>query len=323
MNNPTLNGVFLSHIESFIHLKHNLGYKASGTERSLKAFDRFAKSKGVDHISISESLAKEWCTKRKGEANDTWSHRITFLKQFCIYLFNLGFDVYIPQKPPSRRDETFIPYIFTDNEKLAIFNAVDSLRLFDCHMNGTLFIMPALIRMLASTGLRIGEALALKKEDVHLEPGIIIVRKSKNGKERIVPFTSSLSKVITQYLLYRNILPCLKDDLFFIKPNGESAISLSSINYWWHKVLKIAKIPLRGMIPGPRMYDLRHTFCVCSMKKMTQEGKNLYYTLPVLSTYIGHSSIASTDRYVRMTADMYPDLIGKTESICSYIFPRI
>ena len=90
MNKFILQGVFIPYIENFIKLKHNLGYGASSMERSLRAFDRFAKSKGVTRVCIPESLAKEWCAKRKGEANDTWSHRVTFLRQFCIYLFNMG-----------------------------------------------------------------------------------------------------------------------------------------------------------------------------------------------------------------------------------------
>lgn len=322
MNKRILKGVFLPYIENFIELKHNLGYAASSMEVSLRAFDRFAKTKGVDRIFISESLAKEWCAKRKGEANDTWSHRINFLRQFCIYLFNIGFDIYIPQKSPSKHDTNFIPYIYSEEERIAIFNAADSLRLHDRHMNGNLFFIPVLVRLLFATGVRIGEALALKTEDVNLESGFLIVRKSKNGKERIVPFTNSLSRVLTQYVSYRNKLPCIENNKFFIKPNGENCCSLASINYWWHKILAVAKIPRRGMVPGPRLYDVRHSFCIGSMKKMTEEGKDLYYTLPVLSTYIGHSSITSTDRYVRMTSDMYPDLLGKTESIYSYILPK-
>jgi site-specific recombinase XerD len=303
-------------------LKHNLGYAASGMEISLKAFDRFLKSKGIDKICISESLAQEWCAKRKGEANDTWSHRINFLRQFCIYLHNLGFDAYIPQKLPTKKDDIFIPYIYSDEEMFAIFNAADSLRLYDSHMNGLLFIMPTLIRLLFATGLRIGEALALKTEDVNIESNFLIVRKSKNGKERIVPFTNSLSKVFTQYISYKKKLPCIKENYFFIKPNGENCCN-SGVDVWWVKILSIAKVPRRGNEVGPRIQDIRHSFCVKSMKKMTEEGKDLYYTLPILSTYIGHTKLASTDRYVRMTADMYPNLLGKIDSICSYIFPEL
>ena len=255
MNNTVSKGVFYPYIKDFIALKHNLGYRASGMEIILKAFGRFAKLKNVDGISISESLAKEWCSKRKSEANDTWSHRVNFLRQFCVYLFNLGFDVYIPQKLHSKRDSNFIPYIYSAEEINAIFIAADNLCLYDRHMNGLLFIMPALVRLLFATGLRIGEALNLKTDDVNIESGVLIVRKSKNGKERIVPFTNSLSNVLYQYKSYRDKLPCMKSDFFFIKPNGENCLSLCSVNYWWKKILSKAKIPCRGTVIGPRVYD--------------------------------------------------------------------
>lgn len=304
-------------------MKHNLGFVVSNMETSLKAFDRFTKSKGIDHIFITESLSQEWCAKRNNEANDTWSHRINYLRQFCIYLLNLGFDVYIPQKQPSKHDEKFIPYIYSDEEVQSIYNAADSLRIYDLHMNNVLFIMPALVRLLFATGLRIGEALALNTEDVNIDANFLTVRKSKNGKERIVPFTDSLSKVLFQYKSYRDKLPCLKGKRFFIKPNGEDCCSTGTVGYWWQKILSMAQISHRGKAVGPRVYDTRHSFCVKSMRKMTEEGKDLYYTLPILSTYIGHTKLSSTDRYVRMTADMYPDLLGKIDSICSYIFPEL
>jgi len=323
MNKSTIKGVFYPYINDFITMKHNLGFALTGMESGLKAFDRFAKSKGIDRICISEAIAKEWCAKRTGEANNTWSHRVNHLRQFCVYLFNMGFEAYIPQKTPSKKDADFIPYIYSDEEIQAIFKSVDSLRLYDLHMNGSLFIMPALVRLLFATGLRIGEALALKMEDVNLNANFLIVRKSKNGKERVVPFTDSLSKVLFQYLSYREKLPCLKGEYFFIKPNGEDCHSFGSVNYWWKKILSIAKIASRGGVVGPRIYDTRHTFCVNSMRKMTGEGKDLFYALPVLAAYIGHTKLSSTDRYVRMTADMYPDLLRKTDSICTYIFPEL
>jgi len=323
MDKSAIKGVFLPYIKDFINMKQKLGFKAAGMELSLKAFDRFSGSKGVDRVCIPESLAREWCERRKGEANDTWSHRMNFLRQFCIYLLNLGFDVYIPLHMPSPKDDDFIPYIYSDEEKQALFNAADSLRLYDLHMNGVMFILPALVRLLFATGLRIGEALALKMEDVNLEANFLTVQKSKNGKERIVPFTDSLSKVLAQYISYREKLPCPKGNHLFIKPNGEACCRHGAIGYWWLKILSIAKIPRRGKPDGPRVHDVRHSFCVKAMRKMTGEGKDLYYTLPILSTYIGHSKIASTDKYVRMTADRYPDLLGKIESICAYVFPEL
>ncbi len=59
------------------------------------------------------------------------------------------------------------------------------------------------------------------------------------------------------------------------------------------------------------------------MSRLSKEGQDLYYVLPILSTYVGHQSLAATDRYVRMTSEMYPDLLSQTDSICAYIYPEL
>jgi len=57
--------------------------------------------------------------------------------------------------------------------------------------------------------------------------------------------------------------------------------------------------------------------------KMTKSGYDLYYTLPILSTYMGHKSIGATEQYVRLTEEMYPELWKDQRGICSYVFPKI
>lgn len=68
---------------------------------------------------------------------------------------------------------------------------------------------------------------------------------------------------------------------------------------------------------------IRHTFSVHSLVSMSESELDLYYALPILSTYLGHQSLDATDMYVRLTAEMYPDLIKKTSNICSSVFPVI
>jgi integrase len=184
-----------------------------------------------------------------------------------------------------------------------------------------LMILPALIRMLAGTGIRIGEAINLRCKDVNLEQNYLVLKGCKNGKDRIVPISDLLADVCVQYRKYRELLP-RHSDYFFVKLNG-CACSGKSLSYWWKIILKEAGIKHRGDLVGPRIHDLRHSFCVKSMSHLSKEGKDLYYILPVLSTYIGHQSLAATDGYVRMTSEMYPDLLNKTDSICSYIYPEL
>lgn len=320
MNSKRKTGVLLQFINDFINMRHNLGYKSKNMEISLRAFDAFAYREGLNEVTIYRELAQKWCKKRKGEANDTWSHRTNFLRQFSIYLVNIGYEAYIPNKPPSKHD-AFIPYIYSDEEIKKIFEVTDHLRLFDRHANTLLMSVPLLVRMLYATGIRIGEAINLNLEDINLEKNYLIIKDTKNGKDRMVPFSESLAKGCHQYLKYRNRLPKHCNN-FFAKLNG-CKCRASGYLRWWNQILRSAGIKHLGKVPGPRIHDLRHTFCVKSMHDLSMDGKDLYYSLPILSTYIGHQSIAATDSYVRMTSEMYPELINKMESICSYIFPNL
>lgn len=313
-------GVLLPYINDFIIMRHNLGFKSASMEISLKAFDAFAAHEGLTEIQITKDLALKWCKRRTGEASDTFSHRTNFLRQFAVYLCNLGYDAYLPQRPPVKKD-SFTPYIYSSEEIQRIFESADNLELYDKHARTMLMIVPVLLRMLYATGIRVGEALNLNLKDVNLVKNYLIIKGSKNGKDRMVPFSDSLAAVCSRYLYYRSKLP-QNSDYFFVKLNGCKCNS-SSYQFWWNRILKLAGIQHRGKIAGPRIQDLRHSFCVASMRKMASSGKDLYYSLPILSRYVGHTSVASTDQYVRMTSEMYPELLNKLESICSYIFPII
>ena len=192
------NGILAPFIWDFLNLRRNLGFKSKSVEYSLFAFVDFANRKGLTSISVTKELADEWCQKRNDEAIDTWNHRNSFLRQFSIYLSNLGYETYIPLKLPSKH-YPFIPYIYSDQELHALYQACDSLLLYDKHARSMLMIFHALIRMLAGTGIRIGEAIKLQNNDVNLEQNYLVLKECKNGKDRIVPMSDSLAEVCAQY----------------------------------------------------------------------------------------------------------------------------
>lgn len=320
MRNNKSSGVLAPFVQDFLNMRRSLGYTSKSIKYSLVAFDKFAASQQLSEISITKELAEQWCKRRPNEATDTWCHRNGFLRQFAIYLTNIGYEAYIPPQVVNKRS-TFTPYIFSDTELQALYDACDSLALYDRHARSNIMALPTLIRMLAATGIRVGEAANLLTSDVNLEHNYLLLRNCKNGKDRIVPISESLAQTCKQYLKYRMLLPS-NSKFFFVKMNG-CQCPANSFSIWWDKLLKAAEIKRRGKTVGPRIHDLRHTFCVKSMTQLAETGKDLYYILPILSTYIGHRSLASTDRYVRMTAEMYPDLLNKTESICSYIFSDV
>lgn len=188
-------------------------------------------------------------------------------------------------------------------------------------MDTAIIILPALLRLLYGTGLRIGEALSLKNKDIDLIDNYLIVRDSKNGKERMIPISASLSEVFKEYVRYRNLMLLLisNDDPFFITLSGRSC-NRDHVRKWFRKILWDAGISQNDH--GPRLHDLRHTFSVHTLAMMAESGTDLYCSLPTLSAYLGHQSLEATNGYVRLTSDMYPGLLKDVDIICLNVFPK-
>lgn len=313
--------VFGPYIVQFIELKNSLGYKYKDAGHALSLFDHLALQRNVSEIAITKELSDEYGTNRPNESDKTRCNRIQLLSQFARFLCDLGLRSHIPKLPQVK--STFTPYIFSTAQMQAIFRACDELAPSSRNHNSSVFAIPVLIRLLYGTGIRISEALYLSCHDINLDDKYLTLRKNKNGKDRMVPITDSLANACNEYLTYRDLLPSMrKADRFFIKPDG-SPVSMFNAYRWFRKIIYTAGISHGGRGYGPRMHDLRHTFSVHSLACMSESEVDLYYALPILSTYLGHQSLEATDGYVRLTAEIYPDLINKASGICSSVFPLI
>ncbi|WP_430937354.1 tyrosine-type recombinase/integrase [Saccharicrinis sp. 156] len=313
--------IFGPYIAKFIALKNSLGYKYNDGGWALSLFDRLAYSKDVGKLEITKELAEEYSVLRPNEKEKTRYNRVVIVSQFARFLNDLGFRCCPPRCAPAKR--TYIPYVFTREQIKEIFKVCDNLEICICNRNTAVSAMPAIIRLLYGTGVRVGEAVKLKHGDVDLSGNKLILRQTKNGTDRMVPFSESLAETLRGYLKHRDLIPAIKKaDTFFIKPDG-SPIAMNSVYKWFRRILYKANIPFRGRGLGPRPHDLRHTFCVHTLAQMSGKGLDLYCSLPVLSTYLGHRTLRGTDVYVRLTAEMYPDLVKKTSFICARVFPNI
>ncbi len=310
-------GPFIIH---FFEYKNSLGYKYKDAGYALSLFDQLALENDVSEVTITKELSDKYGNKRPNESEKTRYNRIQVLCQFARFLCNLGFRSHITKLP--RIKSTFTPFVFSRDEMKAIFRVCDNLTPSRNH-NSSVFSVPVLIRLLYGTGMRIGEALYLSCHDINLEEQYITLRNCKNGKDRMVPLSDSLAIVCEGYLRYRELIPLLsKSDRFFIKPDG-SPLSTHTAYMWFRKIIYTAGISHGGRGYGPRMHDLRHTFSVHSLACMCESELDLYHALPILSTYLGHQSLEATDKYVRLTAEIYPNLLKKASDICSSVFPLI
>ncbi len=314
--NKSYNSIYGSHIGQFIGLKRKLGFKYVTGSIILSQIDTLAAEREETTSGITKDFTSIWSERRPNESKFYRYERIRYLAQFSSYLCGLGIPSYIPRLPRFPKS-TFIPYIYSQMEIRTLFDVCDGLRAHQAKKDSSMICMPALIRLLYCTGIRIGEATALRDGDVHLDEGYLLVRDSKNGKERIIPISESLVSVCKEYLGYRDLLPSGKtrSGYFFVKVNGHKCGQ--AVRNWFKKCLDRTRIP-----NSARLHDLRHTFAVTSLAHMAESGIDLYASLPILSNYLGHQSIGATNHYVRLTANMYPDLINDMDTVCLDVFPK-
>lgn len=311
--------VFAAHMADFILYKRAQGFKYDAVPRSLRRFSRFLSAKKADEASIGKELIEEWCSFRPNENRHTQTRRIVETSQFLRYLSERGVDVHLPRPTRnSRRGGSFVPHIFSHEELRRFFEECDRISARTPSMMPVM--LPVIFRLLLGCGLRISEALGLRLGDTDLDNGILVIRKSKFNKDRIIPLSDSLLTVLRGYSATRHKISQDDQKPFFAHRDGRT-VSKENIYSWFRKVIWAAGISHGGRGNGPRVHDFRHTFSVYSLKAMTDKGMDIYCALPLLSTYLGHASISATGQYVRLTQDMFPEIIEKVNAIAAFVIP--
>lgn len=218
----------------------------------------------------------------------------------------------------STNTEEFVPYIFTHNEIVSIFKAADELPIVPRTQFNIIF--PAILRVMYGCGLRVSEALSLQNQDIDLITGVLTVQHSKFDNNRLVPISKSLQEYLTQYKI---ALKCSSACQFFFPNQKEQPYSTRTVYDKFRSVLWTAGISHGGRGKGPRVHDLRHTFAVHSLQKCEKNGIDTYVFLPILSAYLGHVQMTTTEKYLRLTSESFPDLLHKTETISNSIIPEV
>lgn len=104
---------------------------------------------------------------------------------------------------------------------------------------------------------------------------------------------------------------------------GKACRNDGIIYTWFRTILREARIPHQGKHLGPRVHDFRHTFSIHSLVKMQNIGLDMYCSLPILSMYLGHESIETTNNYLRICESMYPEIIKKIDVDSMNVFPKL
>lgn len=310
-------GPFAPMCEKFVAQKRLLGAEYTQQENILRRFDNFCSAFEVEPYIISQELASAWSRKFPNETDTNRYNRVMEMLRFSKFLVTEGYPSFLTNSYPVKRS-THTPYIFTKEELQRLFHVVDSLE--PCpSVPYRHLIMPLLFRLLYGCGLRISETLALTKADVDSETGVLHIMHGKNGRERLVPMSPSLTKRCADYT--EEVLMGKPSDAFFFFRMADKPYSRSGIGKAFRGFLWDAGIPYLGKERGPNVHDLRHTFVCHRLNQWASAGTDLNAVLPALSKYLGHTSVMATAWYLRLTAEVYPDVIQTMDIYTTGILP--
>ena len=313
-----MTGIFAELANDFIELKRAQGYKYYSEAKVLSRLCRFAENYSLEKPALTKELIVDWTSAREGEAAKSRMHRISCANQFGKYLIQQGFEVCVLPRQRRWSNSQFTPYIFTHEEIEKLLKASDNIKPIPNARNMHK-AMPVILRLLYSCGLRVSEAVHLQCCDVDLGNGVLTMRETKNGRDRLIPLSKSLTEIFREYR--ETVIPWATDEDFFFMAPDRTILSPMTVYQRFRRILWDGGIPYKGKGNGPRLHDLRHTFAVHTLQKWVEQGENLTSMLPVLSVFMGHKSFRATSRYLRLTAEVYPDVVRQVESTCGYAIP--
>lgn len=320
MSDYLFKGTFAEHIKTHVSLKQAIGYKYEAEARHLLRFSTFTAEKYPEATILTKEIVLEWCSKKSYEAQANQGARASILRQLAIYMEDVGISAYILPKSYYPADEQYAPYIYTEDELQRFFHETDK-----CHYVSECpyrhLIMPVFFRMVYACGLRSSEARLLKVADVDIDAGILTIHHSKKDNSRLVPMSDELTKRCRNYAADVHILS-KESDWFFPGLKGKP-MTIRNVYHNFRRFLWKAGISHGGRGKGPRVHDFRHVHACHCLKKWVMQGRDLAAYLPVLKTYMGHDSFEETAYYLRLTADVFPDISIKLEGCYPDIIPRL
>lgn len=295
-------------LEDYLRIRRQLGFDLKATERHLNHFVEFLERAGAQRITIE--LAVMWARLPVDAHPHWWKRRLGFVRGFARYLATLDPDSEVPSTHllPARRPRV-APYIYSPVEITALMSAARTLK---PPLHAATF--RTVIGLIATTGLRVGEVLALDRHDVDLADGALHVR-ARQHKQREVPLHETTTVVLREYARLRDHRwPNPLTTAFFLGTRG-GRLSGTSIYRTFPALIRQAGLEGKGMRQRPRPHDLRHTLAVRTLLDWYEAGENVDRRMPELSTFLGHSDPASSYWYLEAVPELMMLISARLERL--------
>ena len=312
-SNIHFTGIFKDEFENYIDYKQSQGYYKSLYKKNiyeLLNYNRYLDSLNLKEIKITEKMITEYMESLNKKSQSTLFTYECIVRQFSKFLKNQGYNnIYVLEKHHVKNPRDYIPHVFSHSEIMRIFKVIDELD-FKHHKELKLFYQ-TFFRLLYTTGLRLGEALNLKVDDVDLDNNIITIHSGKGNVSRLVPFKDSLAAWLKEYKAKNS----KKTDTYFFESRYGGRKSNNTVSDFFRKTIlrksNISSAPQNGHSRGACVHSFRHTFACNSLDQMVTEGIDPYCALPYLSVYLGHTSVTNTEIYLRLTIQHYDEIIDQ------------
>ncbi len=286
-------------LEGYLLTRRAAGFALRGTATTLNRFITFAEQQGAELITTQ--LALGWA--QRADVEPAWrAQRLDMVRLFARYLSaqdprtEIPPAGLLPRGYPRRQ-----PYLYSDEE---VDHLLQAARDLPSPKGLRAWTYATFLGLLAATGMRVGEAVHLDREDVDLEQDLLTLRHTKLGKDRHVPIHPTTQKALFDYQRYRDrIYPTATTPSFFLAEHGRRP-KQRTVNETFVKLSR--QIGLRGsrQSHSPRMQDLRHRFAVRTMLNWYRAGADVEAQLPKLSTYLGHINVRSTYWYLTAVPEL-------------------
>jgi integrase/recombinase XerD len=287
---------FAQHAKEYLELRRSLGYKLALHGRILPKFAAHLDAIGASVLTTDRAVA--WAGIPEGVEPICLSQRLGVIRGFARYLQSFEPATEVPPvgvwRSTRRRR---VPYILSEDEVLRLLAAAREL-------------VPALraashetlLGLLAATGMRVGEALCLSRDDVDLVEGVITVRLGKFGRSRLIPLHESVTGSLRRYAESRDQLcPRPRTQAFFVSHSG-TGLYYGLVRRTFHELA--VSTGLRSGAAWPRIHDLRHSFAVRTLLDALRADADVHAQLGILSTYLGHVKPAGTYWYLTAVPEL-------------------
>lgn len=300
--------MLIDHVERYLTLRNAMGARLREVTRNLRGYARFADARGDTHVRTETAVA--WATAAL-TANGRYRRLMAVIRlgQF-LHAEDAAHQV-APRHVFESQKTRQTPYIYTTEEHARILDAANRLRVARrCYpLRRQTYVM--FFGLLACTGMRVSEALNLKRSDL-MADGVLCIRNTKFGKSRFVPLHPSVADELQRYLRQRQTVLTASDHVFLsahAKP-----ISHRTAFETFRRILVLAGIgPRNGK--WPRIHDLRHSFATRVLEQCATHSDEVARHVVALSTYLGHMDIVSTYWYQQATPELLAGMARAAEAL--------